>query len=114
MNPDEAVAYGATIEAAMEMGLYAKDVTLLDVCPFSLGVAETDEKTLKKNGCLMKKIINKGSTLPYKVVQRFNPVGEYPVLIKVYEGENTFVKDNYFLGSFYLYDIPNKKKMKLI
>ena len=113
LNPDEAVAYGATIEAAMEMGLYAKDVTLLDVCPFSLGVAETDEKTNKKNGCLMKKIINKGPKLPYKVVQRFNPVGEYPVLIKVYEGENTFVKDNYFLGSFYLYDIPNKKNNEI-
>ena len=39
LNPDEAVAYGATIEAALQMGKYSEDVSLLDVCPFSLGIA---------------------------------------------------------------------------
>ena len=39
LNPDEAVAYGATIEAAIQMGEFAEDVVLLDVCPFSLGIA---------------------------------------------------------------------------
>ena len=44
LNPDEAIAYGATIEAALQMGKYSKDVTLLDVCPFSLGIAVVTKK----------------------------------------------------------------------
>ena len=48
LNPDEAVAYGATIEAALQMGKYAEDVVLLDVCPFSLGVAVHNEENKSK------------------------------------------------------------------
>ena len=47
LNPDEAVAYGATIEAALEMGKFSEDITLLDVIPFSLGIAVSSEKMFK-------------------------------------------------------------------
>ena len=64
MNPDEAVAYGATIEAAIQMGAYAEDVVLLDVCAFSLGIATHNKED--KNNHLMGKIIMKGTKLPCK------------------------------------------------
>ena len=112
LNPDEAVAYGATIEAAMEMGKYSEDITLSDVCPFSLGVAITEEEYLNEFGLKMEKIINKGSFLPFESWKLYTPVVDYQksVLIQVYEGENEFVKDNHFLGKFSLEKIPYKKK----
>ena len=72
LNPDEAVAYGATIEAAMEMGEYAEDITLLDVCPFSLGIGVEVKKTYKDFGLEMNKVINKGSKLPLKKKKIFS------------------------------------------
>ena len=115
LNPVEAVAYGATIEAAMEMGEYAEDITLLDVCPFSLGVAVQKEETYKDFGLQMDKVINKGSKLPLKIIKNYLPAEDYQssVLIQVFEGENKFVKDNYPLGNFELLDLPKKKKKEI-
>ena len=112
LNPDEAVAYGATIEAAIIMGQYAEDITLLDVCPFSLGIAVEKKNYFKEFGLLMKKVIKKGTSLPYKLTELFHPVHENPssLLIQIYEGESNFIKDNYPLGKFELLDIPKKKK----
>ena len=112
LNPDEAVAYGATIEAAMEMGKFAEDVTLLDVCPFSLGVATREEKYYKENGLTMTKIIEKGTKLPIKKTKKFMPAFDFSnsLLIEIFEGENKFANDNYPLGKFKLMDIPYKKK----
>ena len=112
LNPDEAVAYGATIEAAMEMGEYSEYITLLDVCPFSLGIAIEEKEYYKEFGLLMDKIINKGSKLPCKKVKNYIPVEDFQksVTIQVFEGENKFIKDNYPLGNFELIDLPYKKK----
>ena len=112
LNPDEAIAYGATIEAAMEMGKYEEDITLSDVCPFSLGVGVTEELLLNEYGLLMEKIINKGTNLPYRATRYYTPVVDYQsnVLVQVYEGESKFANDNYFLGKFLLENIPYKKK----
>jgi molecular chaperone DnaK (HSP70) len=113
LNPDEAVAYGATIQAAISMGNYKNDITLLDVCPFSLGVAFREEKYYNENGLSMKTIIKKGTSLPCrKTVEKFHPANNYctSILIQIYEGENRFVKDNYLLGKFELINIPKKKR----
>ena len=112
LNPDEAVAYGATIEAAMEMGEYAEDITLLDVCPFSLGIGIQEEKTYKEFGLEMDRVINKGSKLPLKVNKNYFPANDYQssAEIQVFEGENKFVSDNYPLGNFELLNLPKKKK----
>ena len=111
LNPDEAVAYGATIEAAMEMQKFSEDVTLLDVCPFSLGVGVTEEAYLDEYGLFMETIIKRGSYLPFKAMRKYTPVVDFQpsVLIKVYEGESKYVNDNYFLGKFTLDNIPKKK-----
>ena len=112
LNPDEAVAYGATIECALEMGLYNQDISLLDVCPFSLGVATTEEDLLEKYGLVMEKVIKKGTKLPFRAMRKYTPVVDYQkeIAIKVYEGENKYVNDNFFLGKFVLENIPKKKK----
>ena len=110
LNPDEAIAYGATIEAALQMGKYSKDVTLLDVCPFSLGIAVVTKKNEELENMLMSKIIQRGSKLPCKKTEIFNPASDYQktILFRVYEGEKKYVKDNYLLGQFRLTNLPNK------
>ena len=94
------------------MGKYAEDITLLDVCPFSLGVGIEKEQYYDKYGLYMRKVINKGTKLPCKINQIFHPAHENStsLTIQIYEGDNKFVKDNYPLGKFELLDIPKKKK----
>ena len=96
----------------MEMGEYSEYITLLDVCPFSLGIAIEEKEYYKEFGLLMDKIINKGSKLPCKKVKNYIPVEDFQksVTIQVFEGENKFIKDNYPLGNFELIDLPYKKK----
>ena len=99
------------------MGIYKEDVSLLDVCPFSLGIAIREKKFYKENGLSMSNIIKKGTSLPCKITkEEIHPVHENAnsVLIEIYEGENKFVKDNYLLGKFQLLNLPKKKNMILI
>ena len=112
LNPDEAVAYGATIEAALQMGKYSEDVALLDVCPFSLGIAVVNRQDDKVEDMLMSKVIKRGSKLPCKKMEIFNPAEDYQksILFRVYEGENQYVKNNYLLGKFRLENLPMKPK----
>ena len=112
LNPDEAVAYGATIEAAIQMGDYAEDVVLLDVCPFSLGIAVVNKDNPNDPDMLMSKVIKKGTKLPCKKVEFYQPAYDYAksLLFQVYEGENKYIKNNYPLGKFKLKNLPHKKK----
>ena len=99
------------------MGNYKEDVTLLDVCPFSLGIAVREDEFYKENGRSMSYIIKKETSLPFKITkENFHPAHENAtsVLIEIYEGENKFVKDNYLLGKFQLLNLPKKKNMILI
>ena len=93
LNPDESVAYGATIEAAMEMGKFSEDITLLDVIPFSIGVCSS--------GSHLHKYFEKGAKIPCKHTQVFETNGgRCKAGIEIYEGENKLVKYNYPLGKF--------------
>jgi molecular chaperone DnaK len=99
VNPDEAVAIGAAIQAGVLKG-DVKDVLLLDVTPLSLGI-----ETL---GGVMTKLINKNTTIPTKATQVFSTAedNQNAVTIHVLQGERDMAGGNKSLGQFNLTDIP--------
>ena len=99
VNPDEAVAVGAAVQAGVLTG-EVKDVLLLDVTPLSLGI-----ETL---GGVMTKLIEKNTTIPTKATQVFSTAddNQTAVTIHVLQGERDRASDNKSLGRFDLSDIP--------
>merc|ERR1719492_759175 len=104
VNPDEAVAYGAAVQACIlsggSCGASADQMVLLDVNPLSFGIETV--------GGVMSNLISRNTVVPTKKSQVFSTAADNQetVTIKVYEGERPMTKDNHLLGSFDLTGIP--------
>lgn len=106
VNPDETVALGAAVQAGLKSGALSKEgLIVTDVAPFSMGIAvvkETYSNTLSPD--VFQAIIPRNTTIPVTRTETFYTVHDFQteVMIKVYQGEDREVKNNYFLNEFLL------------
>lgn len=109
LNPDEIVAYGATLQAAKIMNCTTlENVYINDICSHSLGIAIKGEVFDYK----FSRIIKNGEDIPTSSEQNYTTAYDYQssVLIQIFEGENSLCKNNRFLGSFNIENITLAKK----
>jgi molecular chaperone DnaK (HSP70) len=107
LNPDEAIAAGAAIQAYIlnnNSNPFSESMRLLDICPLSMG--------LETIGGIMDILIPHGTIIPITIEKIYTTYEDYAesVLIKIYEGERQITRDNFFVGEFELKNIPKEPR----
>jgi molecular chaperone HscC len=109
LPPDEAVALGAAIQAALKAGDEAVgDLVVTDIAPMTLGIATSAELGRQRVPGLYTPILERATVIPTSRVQRFSTVedGQTTIDVEVYQGEHSLCRDNRRLGSYRLTGIP--------
>jgi molecular chaperone DnaK len=119
INPDEAVALGAAVQSAIKTGqLSSSELLITDVAPFSMGIAVlTEIKTDVFREGAFHVMIKRNTTIPTTHTHRFYTVepGQDAALIEIYQGENEWVENNHWLGTFKFEGIPeNGEKLEAV
>ena len=118
INPDEAIAYGATLMAAKiskkKIGALS-DFNLMDITPLSLGIEtqnNSKDSKIRDRGKLMSVIIKRGVKIPYSNSETYTTTKDYQnkALIAIYEGEKKYVKENHKLGEVMMKNLTEKPK----
>jgi molecular chaperone DnaK len=110
VNPDEAVALGAAVQAGLKAGAISAQtgIMITDVCPFTLGVEVMANAGRQKVQGLFSPIIPRNSTIPVSRTETYSTTadGQRQVTIRVYQGESRLVKDNIFLDAYSVEGVP--------
>ncbi len=108
VNPDEVVAIGACMQAAMkERNKYVEDLILTDVCPYTMGVGVNNRN---EGGLLYSPIIQRNSTVPVSRTQTYYTIHDYQkrITLNIYQGENRKVDNNLKIGTMEVSVPPNQ------
>ena len=110
VNPDEAVALGAAVQAGLKSGTISTErgIMITDVSPFTLGVEVQSGSAYQKIGGIFSPIIPRNSTVPVSKTEVYSTTadGQQVVDIKIYQGESRLVKNNTFLDAYSVDGIP--------
>ena len=118
INPDETIAFGATLMAAkilIKKDRNLKEFNLMDITPLSLGVGilnRNPDPEIRKEGNIMSVLIKRCQKIPVNNIQTYKTVEDYQTRanIIIYEGEKKYIKYNHILGNLILNNLPKKKK----
>ncbi len=108
LPPDEAVAMGAAVQAALKQGDAAvSDMVVTDVAPFSLGIATATHLGRQQVSGLFSPILERGTVIPASRVQRFYTMGEMQreIRVEIFQGEHSLCRDNTRLGDYTVKDL---------
>ena len=111
LPPDEAVALGAAVQAALKARDAAvDDVVVTDVAPFSMGIAVASEVARRYVPGLFSPIIERGTVIPASRVETFRTVdhNQKEIQVEVYQGEHSLCRDNRKLGEFKMKNLPQR------
>jgi molecular chaperone HscC len=111
LPPDEAVAMGAAVQAALKSGDVAvEDMIVTDVAPFTMGIASATRLGTQQVAGLFSPILERGTVIPASRVERYHTMGDLQkeILIEVFQGEHSLCRDNQKLGEYHVRGLAPK------
>lgn len=111
LPPDEAVAFGAAVQAALKMGDEAvDDLVVTDVAPFTLGISTATSDGVRMVEGIFSPVIDRGTVIPVSRVQRYHTLRAHQTEmdVEIYQGEHSLCRDNTKLGTYRLKKLPKR------